>query len=246
MAATGEAFLRLQQRIEACAECPRLVGWRRDAARDSGYWSKPVPSFGTPGARLLILGLAPGAHGANRTGRPFTGDGAGQILYRALFEAGLANRPESRSRDDGLRLDGVLISNAVRCVPPGNKPSTAELAACSRWLSDEIALLPNLETVFALGKVAHDAFLSWARAATPALRRKDFPFVHGLARGLPAPLPRLVDSYHPSRYNIHVGKLTYAMFLEALRTALGAAEINPPAGPPSRRRSAGPHRQGRD
>ena len=160
----------LQQEIVDCRRCPRLVEHcsemarvKRRAYRDWDYWGKPVPSFGDPNARILILGLAPGAHGSNRTGRPFTGDGSGTTLYRVLHRAGLANQPESRSRDDELRLIDAYITAVVRCAPPGNKPTPEEIGRCHGFLERELDLLPKLRVVVALGKIAFDAYLAMLR-----------------------------------------------------------------------------------
>ncbi len=219
---SARALAKIAGDVSRCTACPRLakyVGGFRD--RD-GYWARPVPGFGDPSARLLILGLAPGAHGANRTGRPFTGDGAGIFLYRALHETGLCSRPESVASDDGLVLQGAFITNAAKCAPPENKPTPAETARCAGHLDAELAALPRIRAVLALGRVAHDA---WVRrtAAAHGIRAKDLPFAHGASHDLGPDVPRLVDSFHPSRYNVNVGVLTYPMFLAAMRTALSAA-----------------------
>ncbi|HWG85100.1 MAG TPA: uracil-DNA glycosylase, partial [Deinococcales bacterium] len=161
-----EALAALQAQISTCRLCPRLVQWRehvgrekRAAYRHEHYWARPVPGFGDPDGSLLVLGLAPGAHGANRTGRVFTGDSSGDFLFAALYEAGYASQPHSRSRDDGLTLSGAYIAAAGRCAPPGNKPLPQELANCRPWLEREVALLPNLRVVLALGRIGHDAWL---------------------------------------------------------------------------------------
>ena len=208
------------RRLIQCDRCPRLVRWRQDVAKDNSYWSRPVPSFGDPQASLIILGLAPGAHGANRTGRPFTGDSAGQLLYRALFDAGAGSDPESLGQDDGLSLEGVMISNAVRCVPPKNRVTRDELAACTPWLDEELSILNRVRTVLALGKVAHDQILRYFKGKGAIKALRDHPFGHEAIHELPGDLPVLVDSFHPSRYNVNVGKLTYEMFLTAVSAAL--------------------------
>jgi uracil-DNA glycosylase family 4 len=166
-----------------------------------------VPSFGPVEAKLLVVGLAPGLAGANRTGRPFTGDFAGDLLNATLLTHGLAAGAYERRPDDGLRLIGCRITNAVRCVPPENKPTGPEIRTCSPFLRQELAGLPDLRAVLALGRIAHDAVL-----ASLGLRRAVYPFRHGAAHDLPAPLPRLYDSYHCSRYNTNTGRLTPAMF----------------------------------
>jgi len=216
----------LYRELVACRRCPRLVAWReevgrkkRRAYRDWDYWTKPVPGFGDPEARILIFGLAPGAHGANRTGRVFTGDASGDFLYAALYQAGLANQPTSAHREDGLKLYGVYITAAVRCVPPGNKPTREEIAACSTWTERELALLPNLRVFLALGRIAHDALLDYFR-----LRKRDFPFAHGAEHPLPGGRV-LLDSYHVSRQNTQTGRLTPEMFDRVLERAKELAEL---------------------
>jgi len=198
-----------------CRRCPRLVAHREAIARRgrSGgpYWSRPVPWFGDPAARLLIVGLAPGAEGANRTGRPFTGDAAGEILYPALHRFGFADRPTSTGRDDGLHLIDCVITNAVHCVPPENRPSHAEFAACLPYLAAEVAALPRLRVVLLLGQGAATQFarLLKQRREVPTLAA--LPFGHGRVHELPGGLT-MVGSYHPSRYNLNTGRLTPAMF----------------------------------
>ena len=211
--------------VVGCSACPRLAAYRT-AIGDASYWNRPVPSFGDPRARLVIIGLAPGAHGANRTGRPFTGDYAGDWLYRALFEFGFASRQESESRDDDLVLRDAWITNAVRCVPPENTPATDEVKRCAPFLVREFELLADAACVLALGKTAHDAFLGFAATRSPTkLRRASFPFGHGRRHDLGPGLPLLVDSYHCSRYNTSTRVLTWDMFTDvfkALRTILPA------------------------
>jgi uracil-DNA glycosylase family 4 len=202
-----------------CRLCPRLAGFRaanRRALPD--FFNAPVPSFGPPAARLLIVGLAPGLRGANRTGRPFTGDYAGDLLYATLQEFGFARGRYDKRPDDGLELVGCRVTNAVRCVPPENKPLTTEIAACRRFLEAELAALAGLEIVLALGTVAHGAVLS-ARG----LRKSRYRFAHGALHALPGDL-LLADSYHCSRYNTNTGRLTEAMFhavFAELRRRLG-------------------------
>lgn len=202
-----DALRILQREIEACSLCPRLgdhcreiAQTKRRAYRDQRYWGKPVPSFGDPEARVLILGLAPGAHGANRTGRMFTGDKSGEFLYRALYETGFANQPTSISRDDGLTLTGAYISASAHCAPPDNKPSRQELSNCRPYLERELKLLKNLRVVVALGRIAFDTYLSLINE-----RRK---FGHNTVHDLN---PILISSYHPSQQNTSTGKLTAPM-----------------------------------
>ena len=204
----------LESAITSCRLCPRLVAWREEVARvkrrayrDDDYWGKPVPGFGDPDARVLIVGLAPGAHGANRTGRMFTGDSSGDFLYAALHRAGFASQPASRGRDDGLTLTDAYISAACRCAPPDNKPALDELAACRPFLEQEIALLEDMRVVVALGRIAFDAILR--------VYASDLPkpiFAHGATSSLGPDLPNLVASYHPSRQNTQTGRLTAEMF----------------------------------
>lgn len=214
--------------LERCRACPRLAAhreavaagavMRRRAYAGEPYWGKPVPGFGDLGARLLLLGLAPGAHGSNRTGRMFTGDASGAFLYPALHRAGLASREESRAQGDGLRLRGVWISAACRCAPPGNKPRRGEVQACRRWLAHDLGLLPEARVVLALGRVAHDAYLELLAARGVRLRKKDAPFRHGARHALSAG-PLLLDSYHVSYQNTNTGRLTAEMFDAVLAEA---------------------------
>jgi uracil-DNA glycosylase family 4 len=204
-----------------CPLCPRLAAFRQAQRRAHPEWfNAPVPSFGTEEAELLIVGLAPGLRGANRTGRPFTGDFAGDLLYATLGKFGFAEGRYAARPDDGLVLRGVRITNAVRCVPPQNKPGTDEIAACRPFLAAEIARMARLRAIVALGGVAHHAVL-----AALGLPRGRFPFAHGRCHALPGG-PWLADSYHCSRYNTNTGRLTEAMFEEvfaALAARLGAA-----------------------
>ncbi len=190
-----------------CRLCPRLADFRTDnRRRHPAYHNAPVPAFGDAAARLLVVGLAPGLHGANRTGRPFTGDHAGLLLYQTLHVHGFAERPASLGRDDGLKLHGCRITNAVRCVPPQNKPATAEVRRCNPYLAAELAALPTGAAILALGQIAHAAVVQ-------ALGRKParYPFAHGARHLLPEGRV-LFDSYHCSRYNTQTGRLTPAMF----------------------------------
>ena len=216
----------LQQEVIACRRCPRLVQYiaeigrvKRRAYRDWEYWAKPVPSFGDPQARVLIVGLAPGAHGSNRTGRPFTGDASGAILYRVLYRAGFASQPESRSRDDELQLLDARITAAARCAPPGNKPTTEELRNCRPFLERELELMTNLKVVVALGKIAFDVYLSILRDRGVIKSRAPFVFGHNVAHRVADGLPVLLSSYHPSQQNTSTGKLNEKMLLEVFRRA---------------------------
>lgn len=202
-----------------CRLCPRLGAFRDDnRTQYPEFHNAPVPSFGSRDASLLIVGLAPGLKGANRTGRPFTGDYAGDLLYQSLIDHGFAEGRYGRRADDGLRLVGCRVTNAVRCVPPGNKPTGDEISTCRRFLESEIAAMPHLKALLALGAVAHGAVL-----ASLALVRSRYPFAHGAVHELPSGR-LLADSYHCSRYNTNTGRLTEAMFhqvFEDLRRRLG-------------------------
>jgi uracil-DNA glycosylase family 4 len=189
---------------------------KRRMYRDEEYWGRPVPSFGDPAAELLILGLAPAAHGANRTGRMFTGDRSGEFLYRALCQAGFATRPESRHRDDGLRLQDCYITASLRCAPPKNKPRPEELRNCQPYLEVELELLKRVRAVLALGRIAFESYLRVAGNRTDFPRRSSFHFAHGGSYQLPGGLPRLFASYHPSQQNTQTGRLTREMFQKVL------------------------------
>jgi uracil-DNA glycosylase family 4 len=225
---TRQAWDDLRADIVGCRTCPRLVAWReqvaidkRAAYRDQQYWGRPVPGSGDPDARLLVLGLAPAAHGANRTGRIFTGDRSGDWLYAGLYRAGLANQPSSVTADDGLALEGVWVSAAVRCAPPGNKPSPAERDACRSFLTRELSLLHQLEAVLCLG-----AF-GWAAAVHELGVRPAPRFGHG-ATATAAAGERsvtLVGSFHPSQQNTFTGRLTQTMFDAAISQAAQAAGL---------------------
>ncbi len=216
----------LQSVVVNCIRCPRLrehcaqmATAKRRAFRDWDYWGRPVPSFGDPAARILIVGLAPAAHGANRTGRMFTGDRSGLWLYRALYEVGLANQPGSVSRDDGLALRGVYITAAVRCAPPGNKPLPGEIRNCRPYLDRELDLLPSLRVVVALGKIAFDAYLDLLKGRGIIPSRAAFVFGHNRQFATGPGQPVLVSSYHPSQQNTSTGKLTEEMLLDVFRRA---------------------------
>ncbi|MDF1523722.1 MAG: uracil-DNA glycosylase, partial [Trueperaceae bacterium] len=200
------------------------------AHADEAYWGAPVPGFGDPRARLLLVGLAPGAHGSNRTGRMFTGDASGDFLYPALHRAGLADRPTSTGRDDGLALDDVWITAVARCAPPGNEPTPAELDACRPWFAYDVDGLSRVRAILALGRIAHDGVLKLWRERGLRTTLAAQPFTHGAVHHLD-PLPGaaaanvvpLVDSFHVSRQNTNTGRLTAAMFGAALGTAIGLA-----------------------
>lgn len=215
----------LNQRIVQCDRCPRLRAWcaevarvRRRAYRDQVYWGRPVPSFGDPAARVLLLGLAPGAHGSNRTGRPFTGDGSGDFLYPVLYEAGFASQPIARSLDDGMRLRDLWITSVGRCAPPGNKPTPAELLNCATWLDQEIALLTWLRVVVCLGQIAWNGYLQHLRRRGHSVRTADYPFRHSAQYTMPDGIT-LLASYHPSLQNTNTGRLTREMFLDIFARA---------------------------
>lgn len=206
---------------KSCALCPRLVAYRSaNQSAFPAYFNGPAPSFGPSAARLLIVGLAPGLHGANRTGRPFTGDYAGDLLYATLLKFGLAKGTYDARPDDGLTLDGVMITNAVRCAPPENKPTPAEIKSCRPFLSARIAGLPRLQAILCLGRIAHESTL--AALGVPA---RSAPFAHAAEHALSGGL-FLFDSYHCSRYNTNTGRLTPAMFervFEAVKRRLEGA-----------------------
>jgi len=228
----SNGLIALNAEIVGCERCPRLIQHCREVARtrrrayaDWNYWGKPVPSFGDPAARLLIVGLAPGAHGANRTGRMFTGDRSGDFLYQALYRAGFASQPNSKSADDGLELRDAWITAAAHCAPPGNKPTPDELTTCRRYLERERDLLRNVRLVVVLGRIAMDA---WLRVA--AARPGRYSFGHNL---LHEDLqPPMLCSYHPSQQNTSTGKLTQAMLDEVFLRARAIIRSEPvPAAP---------------
>jgi len=218
-------LLALHREIVRCRACPRLVAWREEVARtkvrrfrDWTYWARPLPGFGDPRAGLLIVGLAPAAHGGNRTGRMFTGDRSGDFLYAALHRAGFANQPASVRKDDGLRLSGAFITAPCRCAPPENRPLPEELARCSTWLDREIAALPRVRVVLALGGIGWGAALAhFVRRGLPMPRPRP-KFGHGaLARIEGGPV--LLGCYHVSQQNTNTGKLTEAMIDAVLARA---------------------------
>jgi uracil-DNA glycosylase family 4 len=205
--------------IITCERCPRLRSYCRSIAEkkrrayiDQTYWGLPVPGFGDPGARVLILGLAPGAHGANRTGRMFTGDGSGDFLYPVLHEAGFATRPTASSIDDGLRLRNLWITAAARCAPPQDKPTPEELRNCSSHLAAEIAALTRLRVTVCLGKIAFDRYLAYLHEKGIITRKSEYSFAHGAHYSLPNGT-HLLASYHPSLRNTNTRRLDRAMFL---------------------------------
>jgi uracil-DNA glycosylase family 4 len=236
-AAPAASLAALSASIVRCRACPRLVAWRERVARerkrefeDWAYWGKPVPGFGDPAARLLVVGLAPAAHGANRTGRMFTGDSSGDWLYEALHRFGFASQPCSRAHDDGLVLTDCYITAAARCAPPANTPTADELARCRPFLAAELPLLPHLRVVVGLGHVGHEAWLraaGWwsvmpARGARPR-------FGHGAVSLLPDGR-WLLASYHPSRQNTNTGRLTRRMWHGVFRRARALVDAGPPGG----------------
>ncbi len=221
----------LNTAIVACNLCPRLREHCMKVAREKRrayagweYWGRPVPSFGDPHARVLALGLAPGAHGSNRTGRPFTGDGSGDFLYPVLHEAGFASQPTAVSRDDGMKLAGLWISSVVRCAPPGNKPTPEELRNCAPWLDHELRLLKDLRVVVCLGRIAFDGLLAHEARIGTLPARSAFAFAHGAQYMLPSGLAVLA-SYHPSLQNTNTGKLIRPMFLAIFKRARKLAQL---------------------
>ena len=215
------AISDLEETITACRRCPRLVAWReqvarekRRAYRDQEYWGKPVPGFGDPSARLLIVGLAPGAHGSNRTGRMFTGDASGDFLYPALYRAGFASQPQASHREDSLTLNDCFISAVGRCAPPDNKPTRDEIANCLPYLKQEMDLLSNLQGIVALGSIAFNETLSLLR-----VKSSGYTFGHGQFYQPGNRQPWLLASYHPSRQNTQTGRLTVEMFDTIWKTA---------------------------
>ena len=220
--------------------CPRLVAYREEIGRvkrraylDWEYWAKPVPGFGDRNARLLLLGLAPGAHGSNRTGRPFTGDGSGDFMYPVLYETGFASQPMAISRDDGMKLSDAYITAAVRCAPPANKPAPDEIANCTHFLDAELALLPNLKVVVALGRIGFDAYINHLRRIGVITSRGPYEFRHGAEYQMPNGVV-LLGTYHPSLQNTNTGKLTSAMFRKIFERA---RDLIHPGGAETRRKS---------
>lgn len=219
----------IRREIISCQRCPRLRAYcsrvareKRAAFRDQDYWGKPVPGFGDRRASVLVLGLAPAAHGANRTGRVFTGDRSGDFLVRAMHDVGFANLPTSQGARDGLKLQGAFISAVVRCAPPENKPTPREIANCQPHVEAELAALPNLQVIVALGKIAFDAYwrIGIERDQVPKPRP---PFAHGYVFQS-NDAPALIASYHPSQQNTNTGKLTPPMLLDIFKKARKLAE----------------------
>jgi uracil-DNA glycosylase len=217
----------IAEEVSACRKCPRLVKYReqvarekRRAYRDWEYWGRGVPGFGDARAELSILGLAPAAHGGNRTGRVFTGDRSADFLYWALYDAGFANQPTSLRRDDGLKLRNAYIAAAVRCAPPANKPLPSEILNCRGYLQRELALL-HPRAMLALGKIAWDAYLAMLKADGKIETRSSYKFAHGAEAELPGDLPRLFGVYHPSQQNTQTGRLTQAMYEQVLQRING-------------------------
>jgi len=220
----------LNREVIACTRCPRLVAYREQVAREKrraylswDYWGKPVPGFGDPEARVLVMGLAPGAHGSNRTGRPFTGDASGKFMYPVLYETGFANQPNATDRDDGLVLKDLYITAAVRCAPPDNKPLPQELAECSVFLDREIGGLKQVKVVVALGKIGFDAYLNYLKRRGILASKKSYLFKHGASYRLPDG-QTLLASYHPSNQNTQTGKLTREMFVKIFQEAARIAD----------------------
>jgi uracil-DNA glycosylase len=216
--------------VVACTRCPRLVAYReqvarekRRAYRDWEYWGKPVPGFGDPNARVIVLGLAPGAHGSNRTGRPFTGDASGNFMYPVLHEVGFANQPLATDRNDGLTLRDLYITAAVRCAPPENKPLPQELVNCAPYLDRELHGLKKAKVIVALGKIAFDAYLTHLKQLAIIERPRAYLFQHGVKYKIPDGRT-LLASYHPSNQNTQTGKLTRAMFTKIFKEAARLAD----------------------
>jgi len=221
----------LNEQIVACELCTRLrthcaevARKRRRAYAEWEYWGRPVPSFGDPKARVMALGLAPGAHGSNRTGRPFTGDGSGDFLYPVLHEAGFASQPRAVSREDGMTLCGLWITAVARCAPPGNKPTPEELHNCAPWLDEEMKLLKDLRVVVCLGRIAFDGLMGHMVRTGMMKTRSGFVFAHGAEHKLPGGLIAIA-SYHPSLQNTNTGKLTRPMLLKVFKRARKLAEL---------------------
>lgn len=220
----------LNAEVVTCTLCPRLVAYReqiarekRRAYRDWEYWGRPVPGFGDPDARVIVLGLAPGAHGSNRTGRPFTGDASGNFMYPVLHETGFANQPCATDRNDGLVLKGLYITAAARCAPPDNKPLPQELANCAPYLDRELAGLRKARVIVALGRIGFDAYLNYLRRAGKLESKQAYAFAHGAKYRMPNGLA-LLASYHPSNQNTQTGKLTRPMFVRIFKEAAQLAD----------------------
>ena len=222
----------LNAEVVACTRCPRLVSYRQQIAREKRrayreweYWGKPVPGFGDPEGRVMILGLAPGAHGSNRTGRPFTGDASGKFMYPVLHETGFANQACATDREDGLRLKDLFITAAVRCAPPQNKPLPSEIANCAPYLDREIECLKNLKVIVALGRIGFDAYLNAMKRRGLLASKKEYRFRHGAKYEMPDGKV-LLASYHPSNQNTQTGKLTRPMFVRIFKEAARIAGLS--------------------
>jgi uracil-DNA glycosylase len=221
---------QLNSEVVACRLCPRLVVYReqiardkRRAYRDHEYWGKPVPGFGDPNARVIVLGLAPGAHGSNRTGRPFTGDASGNFMYPVLHETGFANQPSATDRNDGLVLKDIYVTAAVRCAPPDNKPLPQELANCAPYLERELRGLKKAKVIVALGKIGFDAYLNYLKRTGHLQSKAPYIFQHGACYKMPDGRT-LLASYHPSNQNTQTGKLTRPMFVAIFKEAARLAD----------------------
>jgi uracil-DNA glycosylase len=218
-----KALQVIANEVSACRKCPRLTEYRekvarakRRAYRDWEYWGRGVPGYGDPGAQLLVLGLAPAAHGGNRTGRVFTGDRSGDFLFKALYDAGFANQPTSLKRGDGLQLQGAYIAAAVRCAPPENKPLPSEILNCRGYLARELAIL-RPKAILALGKIAWDAYLNLLKSEGKIPARGGYKFAHGAEVEMAKDLPHLFGVYHPSQQNTQTGRLTEPMYVKVLQ-----------------------------
>ena len=226
MRAGGSPLDLLRQDVIECRRCPRLrehcakiASEKRRAYMSWEYWGKPVPGFGDPRAKLLIIGLAPAAHGANRTGRMFTGDRSGDLLYKVLYDTGFASQPLSRSRDDELILKGAYVTAVARCAPPGNKPAPNEIQNCREYLEREMAILSGVKAVVALGRIAFDGYLAVLRDRGLIRSRAAFVFAHNRKHRTAPGQPLLISSYHPSRQNTSTGKLTEKMLRQVFQHA---------------------------
>ncbi len=220
----------LNAEVIACARCPRLVIYREQVAREKrrayrgwDYWGKPVPGFGDPDARVIVLGLAPGAHGSNRTGRPFTGDASGKFMYPILYETGFSNQPGATDRNDGLLLKDLYITAAARCAPPDNKPLPQELANCAPYLQREFEGLTHAKVIVALGRIAFDAYLNYLKRLGSLSTKQGYVFQHGAKYRMPNGR-MLLASYHPSNQNTQTGKLTQEMFVRIFKEAARIAD----------------------
>ena len=228
---SASPLLKVRAQVVGCRRCPRLVEYREEVARnkrkeflDCHYWGRPVPGFGDPDASLLIVGLAPAAHGGNRTGRVFTGDRSGDFLYKALYKMGLANQPTSQNSEDGLKLNGAYVTAAVKCAPPDNKPSVDETSNCSEYLASEMESLRDLKAILCLGQFAFNAVIRTIQNKYN-LPQSSAKFRHGKVLGLGDGIPPIICSYHPSPRNTQTGKLNERMFLSVLRKTLRDGKI---------------------